>query len=159
MTNAECWRLSKHDCRLCPYRGGRPGCIRLTADKICEEGFEKLHNAITTQAIKDFMTGFKYTRCRKKPKKPIPRNAPEQGASAKEEWKYRHSIARFKRRFEKYKQWHEYNKRMTDAEKYFRSEEFATETDYKYNPDEIIERMKRKIRHMTYKNIEEGTNV
>jgi len=159
MTNAECWVLSKDNCARCPCKGGKPGCVRLTADRISEAGMERLHNAKMAQAIKDYMKGFKYTRCRKEPKKPIPRREPTGVLSPKELWRYRYSMARFKRRFEAFKRWHNCKRQMDDAERYFRSEEFAAETGYRYKPDEIIERMKRKIRHMTYKNIEEGTNV
>ena len=109
---------------------------------------ERLHNAKMAQAIKDYMKGFKYTRCRKEPKKPIPRREPTGVLSPKELWRYRYSMARFKRRFEAYKRWHNCKRQMDDAERYFRSEEFAAETGYRYKPDEIIERMKRKIRHM-----------
>lgn len=159
MTNRECWVLSENKCCNCPYRGGRPGCIRLTPDRISDDGIERLLNGVQAQAIKDFMKGFKYTQCRKEPKAPIPPKEPAEDASAKEIWKYRQSMARFKRRFESYKRWHTSKRNMINAENYFRSEEFAALTDYQYKPNEIIARMKRSVRHMSYKNIEEGTGI
>lgn len=160
MTNKECWDLSGDGrCTLCPYRGGKPGCIRLKPEQISEEGIDRLLNGIHARAIKDFMIGFKYTHCRKEPKMPIARKEPAEGATAKVRWKYHTSMIRFKKRYGRYKLWHERHKNMVDAEKYFRSDEFASITNGQYNPDAIIKRMKLSIRHMSYKNIENATRV
>ena len=160
MTNKECWDLSADGkCALCPFRGGKPGCIRLKPEQISEEGIDRLLNGIHARAIKDFMIGFKYTHCRKEPKMPIARKEPAEGATAKVRWKYHTSMIRFKKRYGRYKLWHERHKNMVDAEKYFRSDEFASITNGQYNPDAIIKRMKLSIRHMSYKNIENATRV
>ena len=103
--------------------------------------------------------GFKYTHKRREPKMPIARKEPAAGASAKVCWKYQASMVRFKKRFGRYKLWHDRRKNMIDAERYFRSEEFAALTNGQYNPDAIIKRMKLSIRHMNYKDIENATRV
>lgn len=54
MTNKECWKYAsrKPECYGCPYRGGKPGCIRLKS--LDEYGAEKLTVAILEQAGKDY---------------------------------------------------------------------------------------------------------